>query len=90
MFSCGFGTVKGVDLTQVRDEVASDLREREGAGVHMDENEARGRQMGVDFHLLTDSVTSNIIPNENRPPWLPVAALDKLESLQMAQMTCSG
>ena len=83
-------TVKASAKQEICDKVTGDLQERQGSGVCADGNEAGGRQVGIDFHLLADTATSNIIPHKNIHSQPPVTVLDEFQGLQVPQMATSG
>ena len=79
--------VKAGAEREICDKVAGDLRERQGTGVCVDGDEARGRWVGVNLHLLADTATSNIIFfYKNRHSRPPVTAFDEFQDLQVSRM----
>ena len=69
--------IETIAVGEIRNEIASDLGKWGSILLSFDQNEAWGRQVGVDFHLLTNGTSCDIVLDEDRHFWPPVIALDK-------------
>ena len=69
--------IKTITFGKIRNEIASDLGERGGISLCLDRNEAGGRRVSIDLHLLTNGASCNIVLNEDCHPWPPIMVLHK-------------
>ena len=69
--------IKTITFEKIHNEIASDLGERGGISLCLDQNEARGGRVSIDLHLLTNGVSCDIVLNEDCYPWPPIMAPHK-------------
>ena len=69
--------IKTITFRKICNEIASDLGERSGTLFRFDQNEAGGGRVSIDFHLLTNGASHDIVLNEDCHSWPPIMALHK-------------
>ena len=74
---------------EICDEIACYLRKWSGIPLSFDQYQTRRGQMCVNFHLLADSATGDIIFDENRHPRPPVISADEFEGFKMSGVSSS-
>ena len=69
--------IKTIAVGEICNEITCHLRKQDGIQLVFDWNKAQGGWMSVDFHLLTNGTSCDIVLDEDCHFWPPVIALDK-------------